>query len=150
MGSFLLFREFAPTDLFSTPTLLGDFPSFSRIYSNQLASCSCSIGGFSLIFKFLLQPACFLLLPTWSFSSLFLVLLQLTYFLLLLNWGIFPYFRNLLQLACFLLLLNWGNFPYFGNLLQLACFLLLFHWGSFPHFQIFAPTSLLPAPIHIL
>ena len=66
------------------------------------------------------------------------------------NWGVSFYFGNLLQLTCFLLLPYWGIFLIFKFLLQLTCFLLLPYWGIFPHFQVFAPTSLLPTPIHIL
>ncbi len=93
---------------------------------------------------------CFLLLPNWGVSFYFGNLLQLTCFLLLPYWGIFLIFKFLLQMTCFLLLFHWGFFLYFENLLQPTCFLLLFHWGSSPHFQVFAPTSLLPTPIHIL
>ena len=39
-GSSPHFQVFAPTDLFPTPALLGDFPSFSSFYSNQLTSYS--------------------------------------------------------------------------------------------------------------
>ena len=107
---------------------IGDFSSIWGICSNQPASCSCSIGGVPLIFKFLLQLTCFLLL---------------------FDWGFFLYFENLLQPACFLFSLNWGFFLYLGNLLQPTCFLLLFHWGSSPHFQVFAPTDLFPTLVRL-
>ena len=42
-GIFPHFQVFTPTDLFPTPALLGDFPSFSSFYSNQLASGTNSI-----------------------------------------------------------------------------------------------------------
>ena len=69
----------------------------------------------------------------------------------------YPYYTKVITIKipkyladCLLPLPNWGVSFYFGNLLQLTCFLLLPYWGSSPHFQVFAPTSLLPTPIHIL